>query len=147
MGVADPYQHRLRSDFTTQDAVQHLFRYCTGHLHRANDGNRAACALFNTSLREAAYDKGGLVHKNSHETVLTKAELRNLCETRQDLVSRISSFGAEIPTTSMHWKREGHDLEWIVGQMSWTPPWTPCDSRGFLDEHPALLKSRDHSKN
>ena len=56
------------------------------------------------------------------------------------------SFGAEIPTTSMHWKREGHDLEWIVRQMSWTPPWTPCDSRGFLDEHPAILKSRDRSK-
>ena len=145
MGVADLYQPRLRSDFTTQDAVQHLFRYCTGHLHRANDGNRAAWALFNTALREAAYDKGGLVHKNSHETVLTKAELRNLYETRQDLVSRVSSFGAEIPTTSMHWKREGHDLEWIVRQMSWTPPWTPCDPRGFLDEHPTLLKDSDHS--
>ena len=72
--------------------------------------------------------------------------MRNLCETRQDLVSRVSSFGAEIPTTSMHWKREGHDLEWIVRQMSWTPPWTPRESRGFLDEHPALLKSRDQSK-
>ena len=81
MGVADFYQPRLRSDFTTQDAVQHLFRYCTGHLHRANDGNRATWALFNTALREASYDKGGLVHKNMHETVLTKAELRNLYET------------------------------------------------------------------
>ena len=140
MGVADLYQPRLRSDFTTQDAVQHLFRYCTGHLHRANDGNRATWALFNTALREASYEKGGLVHKNTHETVLTKAELRTLYETRQDLVARVSSFGAEIPTTSMHWKRESHDLEWIVRQMSWTPPWTPCDPRGTLDEHPALLE-------
>ena len=45
----------------------------------------------------------------------------------------------------MHWKREGHDLEWIVRQMSWTPPWTPCDPRGFLDEHPALLKNSERT--
>ena len=83
------------------------------------------------------------MHKNSHETVLTKAELRELYETRQDLVARVSSFGAEIPTTSMHWKRVGHDLEWIVRQMSWAPPWTPCDPRGFLDEHPCLLYTSD----
>ena len=42
----------------------------------------------------------------------------------------------------MHWKRVGHDLEWIVRQMSWTPPWTRCDPRGFLDEHPSLLRER-----
>ena len=82
------------------------------------------------------------MHTNSHETVLPKAELRELYEARQDLVARVSSFGAEIPTTSMHWKRVGHDLEWIVRQMSWAPPWTPCDPRGFLDEHPSILDDR-----
>merc|ERR1712115_395050 len=41
MGVADLYQPRLRSDFTIVDAVQHLFRYHTGHLLRSNDGHRA----------------------------------------------------------------------------------------------------------
>jgi hypothetical protein len=24
----------------------------------------------------------------------------------------------------MQWKREGNELEWIVRQMSWQPPWT-----------------------
>ena len=68
--------------------------------------------------------------------------MRELYETRQDLVTRVSSFGAEIPTTSMHWKRVGHDLESIVRQMSWAPPWTPCDPRGFLGERPSLLRER-----
>ena len=122
MGVADLYQPRLRSDFHLVDAVQHLFRYHTGHLLRSNDGHRATWALFNTALREVGYDKGGLVHKNVHERALTKQELRTMYETRNDLVSRISSFGAEIPTTSMQWKREAHDLEWVVRQMSWAPP-------------------------
>ena len=35
MGVADLYQPRLRSDFSVVDAVQHLFRYHTGHLLRS----------------------------------------------------------------------------------------------------------------
>ena len=127
MGVADLYQPRLRSDFTVVEAVQHLFRYHTGHLLRSNDGHRATWALFNTALRDIGYDKGGLVHKNVNERILTKAELRTMYETRRDLVSRVSSFGAEIPTTSMQWKREAHELEWIVRQMSWAPPWTPSD--------------------
>ena len=75
MGVADLYQPRLRSDFHVVDAVQHLFRYHTGHLLRSNDGHRATWALFNTALREIGYDKGGLVHKNVNEHVLTKQEL------------------------------------------------------------------------
>ena len=58
MGVADLYQPRLRSDFHVVDAVQHLFRYHTGHLLRSSDGHRATWALFNTALREVGYDKG-----------------------------------------------------------------------------------------
>ena len=77
MGVADLYQPRLRSDFHVVDAVQHLFRYHTGHLLRSNDGHRATWALFNTALREVGYDKGGLVYRNVNEHVLTKEELRS----------------------------------------------------------------------
>ena len=128
MGVADLYQPRLRSDFHVVEAVQHLFRYHTGHMLRSNDGHRVTWALFNTALREIGYDKGGLVHKNVNERILTKQELQAMYETRRDLVSRVSSFGAEIPTTSMQWKREAHELEWIVRQMSWAPPWTPAES-------------------
>ena len=38
-------------------------------------------------------------------------------------MQKISSFGADIPTTPMMWKKEGNHLEWIVRQMSWMPPW------------------------
>ena len=65
MGVADPWQPRLRSDFSFIDAVQHLFRYRTGHFLNANDGHRVLWALFNTALREIAREKGNLVHKLS----------------------------------------------------------------------------------
>ena len=78
MGVADLYQPRLRSDFQVVDAVQHLFRYVTGHVLRVNDGHRVTWALFNTGLREISHQKGGLVYKNAHATALTKAELRTL---------------------------------------------------------------------
>ena len=88
--------------------------------------------VFNTALREIAREKGNLVHKNAHETILTKTELRELCDTREDLVHRMATFGAEIPTTSMHWKHHGRDLEWIVRQMSWKPPWTDTESQTFL---------------
>ena len=64
MGVADLQQPRLRSDFHVADAVQHLFRYYTGHLLSANRGHRVVWALFNIALREIGYEKGGLVHKN-----------------------------------------------------------------------------------
>ena len=93
-------------------------------------------ALFNTALREIAREKGNLVHKHAGETILTKAELREMCDNRNDLVHRMGSFGADIPTTSMHWKQQARSLEWIVRQMSWQPPWTPHASRRFVDEHP-----------
>ena len=40
------------------------------------------------------------------------------------MVQKLSSYGADIPTTSMYWKRTGNQLEWIVRQMSWAAPWT-----------------------
>ena len=64
-------------------------------------------------------------------------------ETRQDLVSRVSSFGAEIPTTSMQWKREAHELEWIVRQMSWAPPWTPADPQTDMETKTRTCRPRD----
>ena len=51
MGVADPRQPRLRSDYSFIDAVQHLFRYKTGHFLNSNDGHRVVWALFNSALR------------------------------------------------------------------------------------------------
>ena len=64
------------------------------------------------------------MHKESHATAMTKHELFELYATRDDLVQKLSSYGADIPTTSMYWKRTGNQLEWIVRQMSWAAPWT-----------------------
>ena len=82
------------------------------------------------------------MHKNVNEHILTKEELRAMYETRRDLVSRVSSFGAEIPTTSLQWKREAHELEWIVRQMSWAPPWTPADPRTDMEEKSRACEPR-----
>lgn len=45
-------------------------------------------------------------------------------DTRRDLTTKLGTFGADLPSTAMQWKREGNELEWIVRQMSWQPPWT-----------------------
>lgn len=45
---------------------------------------------------------------------------------RRDLTTKLGTFGADAPSTAMQWKREGNELEWIVRQMSWKPPWTNC---------------------
>ena len=45
-----------------------------------------------------------------------------------DLVRKVATFGADIPTTPMFWKKEGNGLEWIVRQMSWNPPWCYSDA-------------------
>ena len=51
MGQGDLRQPRLRTTPRAVEAVQHLFRYCTGHLLRANRGHRVVWSLFNTALR------------------------------------------------------------------------------------------------
>ena len=76
------------------EAVQHLFCYCTGHLLRANRGHRVVWSLFNPALRDLAYERGSLVHKRTDQAVLTKAELRELLDARQDVVSRVAAGGA-----------------------------------------------------
>ena len=83
------------------------------------------------------------MYRNVNEHVLTKEELRTMYETRADLVGRVSSFGAEIPTTSMQWKREAHELEWIVRQMSWAPPWTPAEPGTVMEEKTRLCRPEE----
>ena len=107
MGVADLRQPRLRSDFSVAEWVQHIFRYYTGHFLSSVRGHRVLWALFNTALQELGQQKGAIVHKRSDSNALTKQELQELCDTRRDLVQSLASWGAEIPTTSMHWHREG----------------------------------------
>ena len=53
-----------------------------------------------------------------------RLELVKLYTERQDLFQKLQSYGSDIPTTSMQWKRKGNELEWIVRQMSWAAPWT-----------------------
>ena len=133
MGQGDLHQPRLRSDFSAADYVQHKFRYFDARFLDSARGQRVAWALFNTALREQSRQTGHLVHKNSSEKALTLQELRDLVNSREDLVRKVATFGAEIPTTPMHWKKEGNHLEWIVRQMSWFPPW--C----FSDVHDARV--------
>ena len=99
-----------------------------------------AWALFNTALREHSRKTGHLVHKNSGSNALTLQELRDLVNAREDLVRQVATFGADIPTTPMYWKREGNHLEWIVRHMSWTPPW--CESAVDDTKYRAATRQR-----
>ena len=89
-------------------------------------------AAFNMALGEISTQKTGLVHARAQCEALTKAELRDLCEARGDLLQHVRSFGSEIPTTNMFWKRECNTLEWVVRQMSWMPPWVQSRSESAL---------------
>ena len=99
-------------------------------------------ALFNTALREIGREKGSMVQKRVGAEALTKQELQELCESRQDLVSNLAAWGAEIPTTSMHWRSEANHLQWIVRQMSWRPPWVEDRRRGTTVEKVYREKER-----
>ena len=101
MGTGDLQQTRVRSDLSVADYVQHVLRYYTGHFLRSVRGQRVVWALFNTALREEGHRQGALVHKNSHAVVLTKAQLLAFVKERDDLVGKLGSWGADIPTTSM----------------------------------------------
>ena len=125
-GYVDLYQERIQNDFSVEDLAQHVFRHYDGRALRALGGHRVIWAIFNTVLRTAAQKKGAVLHKQSHATALTKQALLELYATRDDLVQKLSSYGADIPTTSVSWKRAGNQLELIVRQMSWAAP---------VDEH------------
>ena len=68
-------------------------------------GHRVTWAIFNESLLEIARQKGRAYHKSTNKTVLTKSELRDLVTSQEDLVKEVASFGADIPTTPMFWKK------------------------------------------
>ena len=141
-GVGDLYQPRIRNDFSTVDWAQRQFQYYDGRCISSLRGNRLTWAIFNEALRETSHSTGCLVHRNVHESILTKAELQTMLNSRSDLVQKISSFGADIPTTPMMWKKEGNHLEWIVRQMSWVPPWIN-DER----EEPPIFKKTQIASN
>ena len=112
------------------DWAQHVLRFYDGRALSSLRGHRVVWAIFNTVLREEAHKKGSLLlHKHSGQAILTKKDLLDMYAAREDLSRKLSSFGADIPTTSMHWRRQGNDLEWIVRQMSWAAPWTSTGKR------------------
>ena len=115
----------MNSTFSALDYVQHKFRYFDGRFLSTLRGQRVTWALFNIALRETSHYVGSLVHKQSKQGALTKAELRHLLVEGENLVRRVAAFGADIPTTPMYWKRHGNELEWIVRQMSWKACWCP----------------------
>ena len=105
MGCGDFRQSRLRNGFSAFEWTQHVFRHVDGRVLASMRGQRAIWACFNTALRDAAYRTGGLVHKQSGEHIITKAELQSLVAGRKDLVHTVSSFGSDLPSTPMRWKR------------------------------------------
>ena len=123
MGVGDLHQSGLRDDFSVTKWAQHKLRYKDGLFVNGRHGHRVTWAIFNETLLEIAKAKGRAYHKSTNQCTLTKQELRNLVKTQEDLVKEMASFGADIPTTPMFWKKETNRLQWIVRQMSWRPPW------------------------
>ena len=128
MGTGDLRQPRLRDDFSAAEWAQHKFRYYDGRFVNSSRGHRVTWAIFNTVLLEASKQRGRTYFNSTDSHALTKQELRVLLESRDDLVREMSHFGAEIPTTPMFWKRQTTQLEWIVRQMSWQPPWLSVDA-------------------
>ena len=93
MGTGDLQQTRVRSDFSVAEYVQHVLRYHTVHFLRSLRGQRVLYARFNTTLRKEGNKQGGLMHKNSHAVVLTKAQLETFVHERDDLVGKLGSWG------------------------------------------------------
>ena len=97
MGVGDFRQDRLRPLDNAMEWVQHQFRYFTGQFLNSIRGHRVVWAVFNTALREIAWRQGCAVHRQEDNLILTKAELKELVETREGLVQKIARFGSDIP--------------------------------------------------
>ncbi len=104
-GCGDLRQPRLRTDFTPLDWTQHVFRYFDGRVVTSLRGQRAVWACFNSAMRQLSRQSGSLLHNQSGAHALTKAALRDLVKTREDLVTKLGSFGADLPSTAMQWKR------------------------------------------
>ena len=123
MGTGDLKQPQLRQDYTATEWAQHKFRYFDGRFVSSSRGHRVTWAIFDTALLEHSRHRGHAYHKATDSHVLTKRNLRELIQTREDLVRTMAAFGADIPTTPMFWKRMTTQLEWCVRQMSWFPAW------------------------
>ena len=134
MGVGDLRQSGLRDDYSVTKWAQHKLRYKNGAFVNSSDGHRVTWAIFNETLLEIAKSKGRAYHKSSDASALTKVELRDLVTSREDLVKEMASFGADIPTTPMFWKKETNRLQWIVRQMSWAPPWIVENDKGHAPD-------------
>ena len=74
-------------------------------------------------MRELSRQQSNLVVQTHNASVVTKAELEDFVKRRYDSLHSLCSFGADIPTTSMHWKRKSSNSKWIVRQMMWHPQW------------------------
>ena len=114
MGVADLKQPQLREDFTPTEWAQHKLRYFDGLFEASSRGHRVTWAIFDTVLLENSRHRGHAYHKSTDKQVLTKRSLRELVQSRDDLVREMAAFGADIPTTPMFCKRQTSQLEWIV---------------------------------
>jgi len=123
MGVGDFRQPQLRDDFNVMEWIQHKFRYVDGRFVSSGRGHRVTWAIFDTGLLDSSRGRAHAYYTASDSRVLTKRALKELVESRDDLVRQMASHGSEIPTTPMFWKRITAALEWIVRQMSWFPPW------------------------
>ena len=119
-GCGDLRQPRLRTDVSP---LVQLFRYVDGRVVSSLQGQRAVWAYSNTALLQLSRRSGSLLHKQTGCHALSKAVLLELIDTRRDVTTTLGTFGADLLGTTMQWKREGDELEWIVRQMSWQPPW------------------------
>ena len=93
------------------DWVQHVFRYFDARVVTSLRGQRAVWACFNTAMRQLSHKSAGLLHKQSGVHALTKASLRLLIDTRQDLLTKLGAYGSDLPSTAVQWKREDNKLE------------------------------------
>ena len=110
----------------------------------ASRGHRETWAMFNQMPLDVGRAKGYAYHKTTDAAAMTKRELRELVETQEHLVQEITSFGSDIPTTSMFWKRETNRLEWVVRQMSWCPPWV-SRAEDDAEEFPLIHRRPPHA--
>ena len=132
MGQGDLRQARLRDDFSVMAWAQHKSRFigmAASLLLRAVIVSRGLSSTQPSSKRAALADRRSSMFPAPW--LLRKRDLRELIASREDLIRDMAHFGAEIPTTPMSLEApDGTQLEWIVRQMSWQPPWLSADRHG-----------------
>ena len=88
MGMGDLKQPQLRDDYTATEWAQHKLRYWDGRFVSSSRGHRETWAIFDTMLLEHSRHRGHAYHKATDSHVLTRRGLRELVESREDLVRR-----------------------------------------------------------